>query len=351
MHGDTTREAGMNALGTQGGNGRAAPTLDDVARVAGVSRATVSRVVNGGRLVSPETGAAVARAIAQLGYQPNRLARALATSRAGAVAVVVPETAERVFADPFHTQAYLGALNAFAGSDERVLLAMSQPGEDVTPMARYLGSGHVDGAIVLSHHGPGMGEILLQSNCPAVFIGDPGVPGLSYVELDQLAAAITATRHLVERGSRRIATVTGPMDMGPGLERLRGFRTALADAGLAPLGWLSGDFTARGGEAATAELLRRFPDLDGLFVASDLMASGALQALRHAGRRVPDDVALVGFDDSPVALQTHPLLTTMTNPALELARIASGMLIGMLAGEQPDGPVILTSRLIVRDSA
>lgn len=340
----------MSAIGTHG-NGRPAPTLDDVARVAGVSRATVSRFVNGGHLVSSATSETVARAIAQLGYQPNRVARALATRRAGAVAVVVPETAERVFADPFHTQAYLGALTAFADADERVLLAMSQPGEDVARMARYLDSGHVDGAMVLSHHGPGLGELMLGSKCPVVFIGDPGVPGLPYVELDQLSAAITATRYLVERGARRIASVTGPMDMGPGQERLHGFRTALEQAGLQPLGWTSGDFTADGGEAATTELLQRFPDLDGLFVASDLMALGAMQALRRAGVRVPDDVRLIGFDDSPVALQTHPLLTTMTNPASELARIAGEMLLGMLAGIEPEHPVILTSELVVRGSA
>lgn len=338
------------SAGTYSGR-RAGPTLDDVARLAGVSRATVSRFVNGGYMVSSSTGESVAQAIAELGYQPNRVARALATRRAGAVAVVVPETAERVFADPFHTQAYLGALNAFAGTDERVLLAMSQPGEDVAGMARYLDSGHVDGAMVLSHHGPGLANLLVRSTCPVVFIGDPEVAGLPYVELDQLNAAITVTRHLVERGARRIATVTGPMDMGPGQERLRGYQLALAEAGLEPLGWESGDFTSVGGERATEQLLERFPDLDGLFVASDLMAVGAMQALRRAGARVPEDVRVVGFDDSPVALQTHPQLTTMTNPASELARIAGEMLLGMLSGVRPESPVILSGELVVRGSA
>lgn len=341
----------MSAVGTHGGSGRAAPTLDDVARVAGVSRATVSRFVNGGHLVSSTTSEAVARAVAELGYQPNRVARALATRRAGAVAVVVPETAERVFADPFLTQAYLGALTAFADADERVLLAMSRPGEGVARMARYLDSGHVDGAVVISHHGPGLGQQLIESKCPVVFLGDPEVPGLPFVELDQLSAAITATRYLVDRGARRIASVTGPMDMGPGQERLHGFKAALDDAGLAPVGWSSGDFTADGGERATEELLRKHPDIDALFVASDLMALGAMRALRRAGVRVPDDVLLVGFDDSPVALQTHPLLTTMTNPASELARIAGEMLLGMLAGVVPESPVILTSELVIRGSA
>lgn len=333
------------------GTDRVLPTLDDVARIAGVSRATVSRVVNGGRLVSPETSQAVTRAIAELGYQPNQAARALVTRRAGAVAVVVPETDERVFSDPFFPQAYHGALTAFSGVDTQVLLAMAPPGESAGRMARYLDSGHVDGAIVLSHHGPELARELSRSAHPAVFIGDPGVPGLPYVELDQVNAAITATRHLIARGATRIATVTGPMDMNAGTERLRGFEAALAEAGLSPVGVVAGDFTVRGGERAAIELLERAPDLDGVFVASDLMAAGVMRVLRRAGRKIPDQVKVVGFDNSSAALETSPQLTTMTNPAGELARIAGEMLLGLLSGAAPDGPVILTSQLVQRNSA
>lgn len=333
------------------GNERTLPTLDDVARVAGVSRATVSRVVNGGHLVSGATAEAVNRAIAELGYQPNRAARALVTRRAGAVAVVVPETDERVFSDPFFPQAYHGALTAFSGVDVQVLLAMAQPGETAARMARYLDSGHVDGAIVLSHHGPELPNELAKIAQPVVFIGDPGVPGLPYVELDQYNAAITATRFLIERGSTRIATISGPLDMSAGIERLRGFEAAMAQAGLAPAGIVPGDFTARGGERAAAELLELAPDLDGIFVASDLMAAGAIRVLRGAGRSIPDQVRVVGFDNSSAALETSPLLTTMTNPASEEGRIAGEILLGILSGAAPESPVILTSELIVRDSA
>ncbi len=333
------------------GGERLLPTLDDVARVAGVSRATVSRVVNGGRLVSPETSQAVTRAIAELGYQPNQAARALVTRRAGAVAVVVPETDERVFSDPFFPQAYHGALTAFSGVDTQVLLAMAPPGESVHRMARYLDSGHIDGAIVLSHHGPELARELAKSAHAAVFIGDPGVPGLPFVELDQVSAAITATRHLLDRGCTRIATITGPMDMNAATERLRGFESAMAQAGLTPVGVAAGDFTVRGGERAVTELLEQAPDLDGLFVASDLMAAGALRVLRRSGRKVPDQVKVVGFDNSSAALETSPQLTTMTNPAGELARIAGEMLLGLLSGASPEGPVILTSQLVQRNSA
>ncbi len=333
------------------GGDRLLPTLDDVARVAGVSRATVSRVVNGGRLVAAETSEAVTRAIAELGYQPNQAARALVTRRAGAVAVVVPETDERVFSDPFFPQAYHGALTAFSGVDTQVLLAMAPPGETAVRMARYLDSGHIDGAIVLSHHGPELARELAKSAHPAVFIGDPGVPGLPYVELDQVSAAVTATRHLINRGARRIATITGPMDMNAATERLRGFEEAMAQAGLEPVGTAAGDFTVRGGEKAATQLLEQEPELDGLFVASDLMAAGAMRVLRRAGRKIPDQVKVVGFDNSSAALEASPQLTTMTNPAGELARIAGEMLLGLLSGASPEGPVILTSQLVERQSA
>lgn len=336
----------------QGSNGDwSLPTLDDVAQAAGVSRATVSRVVNGGHLVSQQTCDAVNRAIAELGYRPNRAARALVTRRAGAVAVVVPETDDRVFTDPFFPQAYHGALTAFGGVDVQVLLAMAPPGESASRMARYLDSGHVDGAIVISHHGPDLARRLLNSAHPVVFVGDPEVPGLPYVELDQKAAAITATRHLITGGAQRIATITGPMDMNAGAARRYGFEDAMAEAGVRPAGIVEGDFTVRGGELAARQLLEQAPDLDGLFVASDLMALGALRAFRRAGRKVPEDVKVVGFDNSRAALEASPQLTTMTNPASEMARIAGEMLLGLLSGVEPASPVILTSELVTRNSA
>lgn len=337
---------------TQVSNGeRNLPTLDDVARVAGVSRATVSRVVNGGQLVSEQTCAVVNRAIVELGYRPNRAARTLVTRRAGAVAVVVPETDDRVFGDPFFPRAYHGALTAFAGVDMQVLLAMAPPGESAARMARYLDSGHVDGAIVISHHGPELARRVLNNAHPVVFVGDPGVPGLPYVELDHAAAATTATEHLISRGATRIGTVTGPMDMNAGIARRQGFEAALAKAGLAPAGIAEGDFTIRGGELATRHLLEQVPDLEALFVASDLMALGALRALRRAGRKVPETMLVVGFDNSSAALQASPQLTTMTNPPSELARIAGEMLLGLLSGVAPASPVILTSELVIRNSA
>jgi DNA-binding LacI/PurR family transcriptional regulator len=327
------------------------PTLEDVAQLAGVSRATVSRVVNGARLVAPATVEQVRAAIEKLQYQPNPAARALVTRRTGVIAVVVPEAGERVFADPFFPQLYRGALVGFHDTDLQVVLVIAEPGDRDERVLRYLGSGHVDGAIVASHHGPALGRALAQMAMPSVFVGDPEIPGLLYADIDQQAAARRATEFLMSRGARRLGSVTGPLDMAAAAKRLQGFDAAVRAAGLSADRVESGGFTVEGGLAATRSLLQRYPDLDGLFVASDLMATGALQALREAGRRVPDDVRVVGFDDSALALQSDPALTTMTNPASLLASEAARLLIGLLSGERPGSPVFLTSELVVRDSA
>ena len=225
---------------------RSAPTLEDVARVAGVSRATVSRVVNGGNLVAKDTTEAVRLAIAELAYQPNRAARSLVTRRTGVIAVVVPETDERVFTDPFFPQAYHGALQAFQGSDVQVVLAMAQPGDSASRMVRYLESGHVDGAIIVSHHGPDLGRALANSWQPVVFVGDPEAPGHYYTDLDNRLAAEVATKHLISRGAKRIGSITGPLDMNSGRRGAR-FQDALAEAGLDDSLWVEGDYTTGGG--------------------------------------------------------------------------------------------------------
>lgn len=336
---------------TAGGREGPVPTLDDVARRAGVSRATVSRVVNGGRLVSTGTQESVLQAVAELGYRPNSAARALVTRRVGAVAVVVPEADERVFSDPFFPQAYHGALTVFADQDVQVLLVMAPPGEGMERMVRYLDSGLVDGAMVVSHHGPHLARALIGGTRPIVFIGNPGIDGFPYVDLNQYDAAGRATRHLIERGATRIATITGPLDMTAAVDRLRGFEAALEEAGLACVGAVDGGFTTAGAAEAATSLLAEHPDLDGLFVASDLMARGAIRVLTRAGRRVPADVKVVGFDDSIIATEIDPPLTTVSNPASELARIAGEMLVTMLAGGPQPDPVILQSTLVVRSSA
>lgn len=261
---------------------RIAPTLDDVARAAGVSRATASRVINGVVPVSRPAADAVRKAVSMLGYRPNVAARALVTRRVGAVVVLVPETEDRVFSDPFFPRAYHGALEAFHHTGIHVLLSMSHPQDGVDPMLAFFLSDATDGAIVISHHGQDFARAVAASSRPVVFVGNPGVPGLAYVDVDHAHSAATATRHLLDRGATVIGTVTGPMDMSAGVERLRGFQQAMAQAGRSGHLIAEGDFTFAGGEAAAFDLLSHHPQIDALFVASDLMASGAIRGAEIA---------------------------------------------------------------------
>lgn len=339
-----------------------APTLEMVARVAGVSRATVSRVVNGSPKVSPEVAAAVNDAVKRLRYVPNRAARSLASRSSNAIALVVPEDVTTFFGDPYFAEIVKGIMSRIDDSDYvlNLLVASSDPRHKTRA---YLESGVVDGALVISHH-TGDEIVLADSTVPLVFGGRPVdglVEGATYVDVDNEAAAEVGTRHLIDLGRRRIGSITGPLDMRAGVDRLDGFRAAVSAAGLPDDLVESGDFTAEGAAAATRRLLDRVgasargsdgPGIDALFVASDLMASGALAVLAERGVRVPDDVAVVGFDDSPVATRTAVPLTTVAQPSEEQGRTMAELLIRLISGDD-DVPkqTILPTRLVVRESA
>ena len=338
-----------------GGSGP--PTLEQVAALAGVSRATVSRVVNGSPKVSPAVRAQVERAVAKLGYVPNRAARSLVTRRADSVALVVSEPHARFFSEPFFAGMVRGVSAALAETGVQLLLLIAQDLPDRGWLERYVVGGHVDGVLLASLHGddplPGTLE---RAGVPAVLIGRPvdqAAPG-SYVDADNRGGAGKAVGHLARRGRRRIATITGSLDMGVGQDRLEGYRDGLAAAGLAGAGDLveTGDFTEEGGAAAMGRLLERPGDpVDAVFAASDLMAAGALRALRAAGRRVPEDVAVVGFEDSAVARYAQPPLTTVRQPIEDMGRQATRLLLAQVAGEAGGMHLILDTELVVRASA
>jgi DNA-binding LacI/PurR family transcriptional regulator len=337
-----------------GMTGNGSPTLEEVAALAGVSRATVSRVVNGSPKVLPGTVETVNRAIAELGYVPNRAARALVTRRTDSVALVVLEPDSRVFSDPFFASVLRGVSTTLAPtSSQLVLLIEPEEGDDYR-LLRYLRGGHVDGAIVVSHHGrDNVLQELVQLPLPIVFSARPlgvDVPVAS-VDVDNVAGARTAVEHLLARGRRRIGTVSGPLDMTAGLDRLNGFREAMEQAGLAADAAAFGDFTAESGARAAVELFDRHPDLDGLFVANDLMATAVLQVLAARGRRVPDDVAVVGYDDSVLATTTVPRLTTVRQPVVQMGRRMAEIVLAKIAGEQHTDPETFATELVIRDSA
>lgn len=333
-----------------------AATLDEVARVAGVSRATASRAINGGSRVSERSLRAVQEAVRSLGYVPNRAARTLVTRRTDSVAVVVPEPDERVFNDPFFAGTLRAVARVLGEREVQLVLLLTQPGAQEERMLRYLSHGHVDGALVISHHRDDhLPELMPSLGLPVVFGGRPwsGSDRVPYVDVDNVAGGRLATEHLVQRGCRRIGTIAGPADMTAATDRLVGWYQALASAELSSTALVHGDFTEEGGRRAAEELLDRYPDLDGIVVASDLMARGALAVAAARGLRVPDDLAIVGYDDLGVAETTDPPLTTMRQPIGEMAERAIQLLLDRIDGRETGGPyrLIIPTTLVRRASA
>lgn len=333
----------------------ASPTLDEVARAAGVSRATASRAVNGGVRVSPRAQAAVDAAVRSLGYVPNRAARALVTRRTESIAVVVPEPDDRVFSDPFFARTLRGVNDVLAEREIQLVLLMARQGAADGRLLRYLSHRHVDGAVVVSHHRDDrLASALAEIGLPCVFGGRPWDESarVPYVDVDNVAGGREATRHLIEGGRRRIGTVAGPEDMTAAMDRLAGWRQAMTAAGLATDVVVHGDFTEPGGRAAAERLLAEHPDVDGLVVASDLMARGVLEVAVAHGRRVPGDLAVVGYDDLGVAQATTPPLTTVRQPVSEMAERATRMLLEQIDLGGPGDPVrlIIPPRLVRRQS-
>jgi DNA-binding LacI/PurR family transcriptional regulator len=331
-------------------------TLEEVASRAGVSRATVSRVVNGSPKVSPDIRRGVEAAIVELGYVPNRAARSLVTRRSGSIGVVITEPAGRLFSDPFFPRLLRGISASLSARDLQLVLLMPASSGDAHRTADYLTAGHVDGALLVSlHRDDPLPERIAAAGIPMVAVGrPPRGTAASYVDVDNRGGARSAVDHLITGGRRTIATIAGPADMVAALDRLSGYRDALAEADLGPDPSLqaNADFTQDGGAAAMEQLLAARPDIDAVFVASDLMAAGAIAVLATAGRRVPEDVAVVGYDDSPVATTVRPQLTSVRQPIEEMGHETARLLIDLVEGSDPvPRRVILATELIRRASS
>lgn len=334
--------------------GRQNPTLEDLATAAGVSRSTASRAINGGARVSPEAQAAVDAAIVALGFTPNRAARSLVTRRTASVALVIPEPDARVMMDPYFAAVITGVNESLRDTDMQLVLLMSRAGDDSARTIRYLGGGHVDGAIVVSHHrADAWVETLGDTGLPAVFIGRPwnSSAGIPFVDLDNFEGGRLAAQHLSRLGRTTLGTVAGPADMTAAVDRLEGWLQGLKEAGLQPGPVVHGDFTTAGGAQAARQLFAQVPELDGVFAASDLMALGVVDAARGTGQRVPEDVAVVGFDNHSLQAPNGLGLTTVAHPMMEIAKKAGQLLIHAIEnpGEELE-PVIYPAELVVRES-
>jgi DNA-binding LacI/PurR family transcriptional regulator len=335
---------------------RTRPTLEEVAALAGVGRGTASRVINGGEKVSEHARQAVEGAIAELGYVPNAAARALVTRRTDAVALVIAESEQRVFGEPFFAGIIRGIGSALGEADRQLVLLLAQASQRRGGLDRYLTRQHVDGVLLLSLHADDELPDLIRAHGLPVVVGGRPHEGIrtDYVDVDNVQGARLAVAHLVERGRQRIATIGGPADMAAGSSRFEGYVAALAAAGrelderLVELG----DFSQESGADAMCALLEREPSLDGVFCANDLMAVGALGALRAAGLRVPEDVSVVGFEDAPIAMSSHPPLTTVHQSPEQMGREMVALLLETMAAPEQDRPGrMLPTRLVVRASS
>jgi len=329
------------------------PTLDEVARAAGVSRATASRVFSGHPRVSADAREAVQRAAAELGYVPNRAARSLAAGRSESVGVLVPEPTSVLFVDPLLPRLLSAIGQELSASGLQMVLFAPQSAVDHSRLEQYLAGGHVDAVLLLTlHESDSLPARLQARGIPMVFGGRPhGGVDASFVDVDNHAGGRYATEHLVLQGRRRIAHIAGPPSAPSSRERLQGFREAMWTAGLRSDLVEESASDRDSGEVAMARLLAIDPDIDGVFAASDATAAGAMWALQVLGRRVPEDVAVIGFDDSPIAAATQPPMSSVRHPVEEMGREMARLVLSLSAvrGQEPRG-MILDPELALRES-
>jgi DNA-binding LacI/PurR family transcriptional regulator len=333
---------------------RTRPTLEEVAARAGVGRGTASRVINGGEKVSARAREAVEQAIAELGYVPNAAARALVTRRTDAVALVIAESEERVFTEPFFAGIVRGIGSALADAGQQLVLLLAQASQRSETLDDYLTRQHVVGVLLLSLHDDDTLPDRIRAHGLPVVVGgrQPGATA-GFVDVDNVQGAHLAVEHLAGLGRRHVATIAGPADMVAGSSRYEGYVEGLAAVGL-PLDErlvVHGDFGQASGAEAMRTLLARGA-VDAVFCANDLMAVGALSALREAGVKVPDEVAVVGFDDAPIAETTLPPLTTVHQSPEQMGREMVALLLASTRAPAADLPGrMLPTHLVVRGSA
>ncbi|WP_405925383.1 LacI family DNA-binding transcriptional regulator [Streptomyces sp. NBC_00035] len=350
--------AGHGARGRSGGR----PTLEEVAARAGVGRGTVSRVINGSPRVSDATRAAVEAAVAELGYVPNTAARALAANRTDAIALVVPEPETRFFAEPYFSDMLRGVGAALSDTEMQLLLIFAGSDRERQRLAQYLAAHRVDGVLLVSVHADDpLPDLLSQLEIPAVISGRRSAgETLPSVDSDNYGGGRAAVEHLIAQGRRTIVHLAGRLDVFGAQRRVDGYREGLREAGREPDDRLiiPGDFTEEGGRRAMTELLDRCPSLDAVFAGSDVMAAGARQVLREAGRRIPEDVALVGYDDSAIARHMDPPLTSVRQPIELMGRAMIDLLLDEIADRRPAvsrglerRQVVLPTELVARASS
>ncbi len=326
-------------------------TIKDVAEAAGVSMGTVSRYLNGAHWVSQHAQHAIARAIETTGYTANQSARSLVTGRTNSIAYLLTETSQMLFADPTYALILRGTAVEMARRGLTLVVLVAGTDEERTNVSRYVRAGHVDGVLLISpHEGDPLVRELLDQGVPLVSSGTPlGFEDRAhYVTIDEAEGGALAARRFRTLGRRTVAMIAGPPDTPGGRFRREGFVGEMGD-GLRPELIVEGDFGLHSGEDAMRELLRREPAVDAVFAASDAMAVGAITVLREAGRRVPEDVVVIGFDDSGLAADADPPLTTIRQPWEDLTGALVELILDAIDGA-PLAHRMLRTRLVQRES-
>jgi LacI family transcriptional regulator len=327
------------------------PTLLDVAKRAGVSSMTVSRVVNGSPLVSPETRARVEEALAETGYMPNTLARSLRSKRTDTIALLLPD-----MTNPFFMTLAQGVESAVREAGVTMILANSDEKEDEElRLIRVLLQRQVDGLLVVpAGVGTAGGRLCQEQGVPLVHVDRRTEHhDVDVVRADSETGSLELGRLLVSLGHRHMAILTGPSSVLMAVDRATGFRRAVVgEAGLPEPRVIHGAFAIDSGRGMATEAMRTTPRPTALFAANNFIALGVLHALKELGLRVPEDVAVVGFDDLPEAMVIFPFLTVAAQPAFEIGRQGVSMLLDRLADPaRPRREVILPTRLVVRESS
>jgi LacI family transcriptional regulator len=329
-------------------------TLEDIALRAGVSRSTVSRVVNAHPNVRESVRKRVLEVIQTTGYHPNLAARTLASQRSWMVGLVLPRSVSSFFADPYFprlTQGIAQACNQYGYTLGLFLIGTKEDEDKIFP--RISRKGLLDGLLLQSgQFGDQLIDRLVNTNMPLVIAGRPFNPHeVSYIDVDNVNAAYNAVSHLIRLGYKRIGTITGMAGSTVTIDRQEGYLKALAERGrdVDESLIVEGDFTEAGGYYAMKSLLSARPDA--VFTASDIMAIGAMRAVSEAGLRIPEDIAFVGFDDLPLATLPKPQLTTVRQPIYQFGFKSVELLIDLIEnGIKPARRIILDTELIVRDS-
>lgn len=328
-------------------------TLEDIAKASGVSRSTVSRVINGDHSVKSATREKVMQVISQTNFQPNLAARGLAAGRTNVIGLLIPSGVAALFTDPYYPLFIQGVSSACNALQYTVMLWLAEPEYERRMINQILHNGLIDGVIVSSMliDDP-IVQSLYTSKMPFVLVGRHPTLDVNYLDVDNFQGGLTATAHLLQIGRRRVGTITGPQNMIAAVDRYQGYLEAhrLRNLPVNPEWVVEGDYTELSGYTHMNELLRKH--VDAVFVASDMMAYGAMHAIKDAGLQIPDDVAVVGFDDLASSERSNPPLTSIRQPVHRMAAIAAETLVDLILHPvKQTRHLVLPTELVIRESS